>query len=267
MSENKKKAKVYVITSGKGGVGKSTTTANISTALAKLGKKVLVVDADIGLRNLDMLLGLENRIVYDILDVVEGRVPPEKAFVRDKRGLSLYLLPANQTKNKDAISPEQMQELIEKLKNNYDFDFIFIDSPAGIEQGFKNASLPADAAIVVVNPEISSVRDADRVIGLLENMGKKEIWLVINRINWKKVKKGEMMSVEDIEEILKVPVLGVVPEEDKLIDFTNRGEPIVLHEKYNASKEFMDIARRLLGENVPLKFYGRKKGIWDILFG
>ncbi len=260
-------AKVYVVTSGKGGVGKSTTTANVATALAKLGKKVLVVDADIGLRNLDMILGLENRIVYDILDVVEGRAAPEKAFVKDKRGLPLYLLPANQTKNKDAISEEQMVELIKNLKENYDFDYIFIDSPAGIEQGFKNASAPADAALVVVNPEVASVRDADRVIGLLENMGKEEIKLVINRINWKKVKRGEMMSVEDIEEILRTPVIGVVPDEEKLVDFTNRGVPIVLEEKYDASKAFVDIARRIMGEDVPLKFYGQKKGLLSFLFG
>jgi septum site-determining protein MinD len=260
-------AKVFVITSGKGGVGKSTTTANIGTALAKLGKKVLLIDADIGLRNLDMLLGLENRIVYDILDVVEGRATPEKAFVRDKRGLPLYLLPANQTKNKDAISEEQMVNLVNDLRENYDFDYILIDSPAGIEQGFKNASAPADAALVVVNPEVSSVRDADRVIGLLENMGKNEVYLVINRINWKKVKKGEMLSVKDIEEILKTPIIGVVPDEDKLVDFTNRGTPIVLDEKYDASKAFMDIARRITGEDVPLKFYGEKKGLLRFLFG
>jgi septum site-determining protein MinD len=260
-------AKVFVITSGKGGVGKSTTTANIGTALAKLGKKVLLIDADIGLRNLDMLLGLENRIVYDILDVVEGRATPEKAFVRDKRGLPLYLLPANQTKNKDAISEEQMLNLVNDLRENYDFDYILIDSPAGIEQGFKNASAPADAALVVVNPEVSSVRDADRVIGLLENMGKNEVYLVINRINWKKVKKGEMLSVKDIEEILKTPIIGVVPDEDKLVDFTNRGTPIVLDEKYDASKAFMDIARRITGEEVPLKFYGEKKGLLRFLFG
>ena len=260
-------AKVYVVTSGKGGVGKSTVTANVSTALAKLGKKVLVIDADIGLRNLDMLLGLENRIVYDILDVVEGRATPEKAFIKDKRGLPLYLIAANQTKNKDAISEEQMSELIKNLKENYDFDYIFIDSPAGIEQGFKNAATPADAALVVVNPEVASVRDADRVIGLLENMGKREIHLIINRIDWKKVKKGEMMSVEDIEEILKTPIIGVVPFEDKLVDFTNKGIPIVLDEKYNASKAFIDIARRLTGENVPMKFYGEKKGFLSFLFG
>ncbi|RTZ60294.1 MAG: septum site-determining protein MinD [Gammaproteobacteria bacterium] len=260
-------AKVYVVTSGKGGVGKSTVTANVATALAKLGKKVLVLDADIGLRNLDMLLGLENRIVYDILDVVEGRATPDKAFIKDKRGLPLYLIAANQTKNKDAISQEQMTDLVNHLKEDYDFDYIFIDSPAGIEQGFKNAASPADAALVVVNPEVASVRDADRVIGLLENMEKNEIYLIINRIDWKKVKKGEMMSVDDVKEILKIPVLGVVPYEDKMVDFTNRGIPIVLEEKYNASKAFIDIAKRINGEDVPLKFYGEKKGFLSFLFG
>jgi len=160
-----------------------------------------------------------------------------------------------------------MVELVNNIKNNFDFDFIFIDSPAGIEQGFKNAASPADSALVVVNPEVASVRDADRVIGLLESMGKEDVHLVINRIDWKKVKKGEMMSVQDIEEILKTPIIGVVPFEDKLVDFTNRGVPIVLEEKYNSSKAFMDIARRILGEDVPLKFYGEKRGLFGFLFG
>ncbi len=257
---------VIVITSGKGGVGKTTITANLGTALAKLGKKVLLIDADIGLRNLDMILGLENRIVYDILDVLEGRVPPEKAFVKDKRGLSLYLLPANQTRNKDAVNTDKWMELVKELKNSGKFDYILIDSPAGIEQGFKIAVSPADKAYIVVNPEVSSVRDADRVIGLLESMDKNDYWIIINRIKWKMVNKGEMLSVEDIEEILKAPLIGVIPEEEKLIDFTNRGEPIVLHEQYNASKAIMDIARRTLGENVPIRRYGEKEGFLSRLF-
>ncbi len=260
-------AEVIVVTSGKGGVGKTTLTANLGVALAKLGKKVLLIDADIGLRNLDMILGLENRIVYDILDVLEGRATPEKAFVKDKRGLSLYLLPANQTKNKDAVDPDKWLDLVEKLKKEADFDFILIDSPAGIEQGFKIAVSPADRAYIVVNPEVSSVRDADRVIGLLESMDKEDYGIIINRIRWKMVKKGEMLAVEDIVDILKAPLIGIVPEEEKLVDFTNRGEPIVLHQSYNASKAIMDIARRTLGEEVPMRRYGEKEGFLSRLFG
>lgn len=257
--------RVIVVTSGKGGVGKTTITANIGTALALMGKKVLTIDADIGLRNLDMILGLENRIVYDIVDVVEGRVSPEKAFVKDKRGLSLYLLPAAQTKDKDAVKPEQMAEVVEKIKDN--FDYILIDSPAGIEGGFKTASAPATEAIVVVNPEVSSVRDADRIIGLLESMEKNDIKLVINRIRLHQVKKGELLSVEDIEEILQIPKVGIVPDEEKLVDFTNKGEPIVLNEDFVASKAIKNIARRLEGENVPFIELEEKKGFFAKLFG
>jgi len=259
--------KVMVITSGKGGVGKTTITANLGIALAKLGKKVLTVDADIGLRNLDMILGLENRIVYDVLDVLEGRVDFSKALVKDKRGLSLWLLPANQTKNKDAVDKDKWAKLMESIKETNEFDYVLIDSPAGIERGFQIAALPADTAIVVVNPEVSSVRDADRVIGLLENMGKKDYFLVVNRIRWEAVKKGEMLSVEDLVDILKVPLLGVVPEEQKLVDFTNKGDPIVLEESYDASKAIMDMARRITGESVPIKYYGDKKSLLEKLFG
>jgi len=259
--------KVMVITSGKGGVGKTTITANLGIALAKLGKKVLTVDADIGLRNLDMILGLENRIVYDILDVLEGRVDFSKALVKDKRGLSLWLLPANQTKNKDAVDKDKWAKLMESIKETNEFDYVLIDSPAGIERGFQIAVLPADTAIVVVNPEVSSVRDADRVIGLLENMGKKDYFLVVNRIRWEAVKKGEMLSVEDLVDILKAPLLGLVPEEQKLVDFTNKGDPIVLEESYDASKAIMDMARRITGESVPIKYYGEKKSLLEKLFG
>ncbi len=258
--------RIFVITSGKGGVGKTTITANLGIALAKLGKKVLTVDADIGLRNLDMILGLENRIVYDVLDVLEDRVEFSKALVKDKRGFSLWLLPANQTKNKDAIDKDKWLKLMESIKEANEYDYVLIDSPAGIERGFQIAVLPADTAIVVVNPEVSSVRDADRVIGLLENMGKKDYSLVVNRIRWDAVKKGEMLSVEDLVDILKAPLLGVVPEEPKLVDFTNKGEPIVLEESYDASKAIMDMARRIIGESVPMKYYGEKKSFLEKLF-
>jgi septum site-determining protein MinD len=258
--------KVFVVTSGKGGVGKTTITANLSIALAKMEKKVLCIDADIGLRNLDMILGLENRIVYDVLDVLEGRVDFQKALVKDKRGFSLWLLPANQTKNKDVVDPEKWLKLFEDIKSSGQYDYIFIDSPAGIEKGFQLASSPADSALVVVNPEVSSVRDADRIIGMLENMGKTDYKLIINRIRWDAVGKGQMLSVEDIVEILRAPLLGVVPEEPKLVDFTNRGEPIVL-EDYPASRALMDIARRIAGEEVPIVYHGQKKGLFEKLFG
>ncbi|MDW8032159.1 MAG: septum site-determining protein MinD [Aquificaceae bacterium] len=260
-------SKVFVVTSGKGGVGKTTITANLCVALASLGKKVLALDADIGLRNLDMMLGLENRIVYDVLDVLEGRVEFQKALVRDKRGLSLWLLPANQTKNKDAINKDKWVEMIGDIVNSGGYDYIFIDSPAGIEQGFQIAALPADTALVVVNPEVSSIRDADRIIGLLENMDKREYYLVINRIRWESVRRGEMLSVEDIVDILKARPIGIVPEEPKLVDFTNRGEPIVLSQDYSVSKAIMDMARRIEGEDLPMVRYGEKKSLFERLLG
>ncbi|MFN3869900.1 MAG: septum site-determining protein MinD [Aquificaceae bacterium] len=260
-------SKVYVVTSGKGGVGKTTIVANLGIALARAGRKVLALDADIGLRNLDMVLGLENRIVYDVLDVLEGRAEFSKALVKDKRGLSLWLLPANQTKNKDAIDKDKWVDLVERVKASGEFDYIFIDSPAGIERGFQIACLPADVALVVVNPDVSSIRDADRVIGLLENMGKREHYLVINRIRWDSVKKGEMLSVEDIVDILKVQPIGIIPEEPKLVDFTNRGEPIVLDMSYDASKAMTDMARRIEGEDVPMVRYGERKGLLEKLLG
>ncbi len=259
--------KVIVITSGKGGVGKTTLCANLGVALAKLNKRVLLIDADIGLRNLDMALGLENRIVYDVLDVLEGRVSPKKALIRDKRGLSLYLLPANQTKNKDAIDEKRWLELIRTYKEDESFDYILIDSPAGIEKGFRIAVLPADLALVVVNPEVSSIRDADRVIGLLESMEKYKNFIVVNRINWEMVKKEVMLDVEDVYEVLSVKIIGVIPEEKNLIDFLNRGEPAVLRENLAFSRAIYDLARRILGEEVPLKKYGERRGLLGRLFG
>ncbi|MBF0472873.1 MAG: septum site-determining protein MinD [Nitrospirae bacterium] len=259
-------ARIIVITSGKGGVGKTTLSANIGMALAQMDKRVLAMDADIGLRNLDMILGLENRIVYDIIDIVEGRVTASKAFVKDKRGSSLFLLPAAQTKNKDAISPEQMQAVVDEVKEH--FDYILIDSPAGIEGGFRTAAASATEAIVVVNPEVSSVRDADRIIGLLESMGKKTIRVVVNRIKIEQVKRGEMLSVEDIEEILHIPKIGIVPDDEKMVDHTNRGEPIVLSDKQsNAGRAIRNIAMRLEGQIVPFDELEEKKGLLSRFFG
>ncbi|MBF0537555.1 MAG: septum site-determining protein MinD [Nitrospirae bacterium] len=251
--------KVIVITSGKGGVGKTTITANLGTALAMSGKRVLTIDADIGLRNLDMILGLEQRIVYDVVDVVEGVVKPEKAFVKDKRGFPLWLLPASQTKNKEAVRPEQLIEIIEGVKDN--FDYILIDSPAGIESGFRTAAIPANDAIVVVNPEVSSVRDADRIIGLLESMEKTSIRMLINRIKIHQVRRGEMLSVEDIEDILHIKKIGIIPDDEKIVDYTNKGEPIVLTKNNAVAKAFINVADRLEGRDIPFNELNGSKGL------
>ena len=240
--------KVICITSGKGGVGKSTITANLGTALAMKGFKVVAIDADIGLRNLDLILGLENRIVYDIVHVVEGVVPPEKALVKDKRTKNLYLLPAAQTKDKSAVKPEDLVKVVEELRNNY--DFILIDSPAGIEEGFKTAVTPADTVIVVANPEMASIRDADRVVGLCEAMQKPEPKLIINRIDPAKVAKGDMLDVGDVVQILSLELIGIVPEDKNMVSYINRGEPAVLFPDSIAGKALRNVADRLLGKEV-----------------
>lgn len=239
-----------VITSGKGGVGKTTTTANIGTALAAEGKKVVVVDGDTGLRNLDVLMGLENRIVYTIIDVIENRCRTKQALIKDKRFPNLCLLPTAQTKDKNDISPQQMLKLINELKE--EFDYIIIDCPAGIEQGFENAIVGADRAIVIVNPEITSVRDADRVIGKLDSKGLENHQVVINRLNYEMTKKGEMLDISDIIETLSVKLLGVVPDDRSITISTNKGEPIVLDDKALAGHAFKNIAKRIMGEEVPV---------------
>jgi len=241
---------VVVVTSGKGGVGKTTTTANLGTALATLGYKVVLVDTDIGLRNLDVVMGLENRIVYDIVDVVEGVCKIKQALIKDKRYGSLYLLPAAQTKDKTAINSEQMKQLCGELKK--DFDYVLIDCPAGIEQGFKNAIAGADKAIIVATPEVSSVRDADRIIGLLEAAEMDSPKLVINRLRPDMVKRGDMMDIDDMIEILAIDLLGVVPEDETIVISTNRGEPAVTDKNSKAGEAYRNIARRITGENVPL---------------
>ena len=217
-------SEVIVITSGKGGVGKTTTTANIGIGLAKLGKKVLVIDTDLGLRNLDVVLGLENRIVYNLVDVIEGKCRPKQAIIKDKRFQDLYLLPSAQTKDKSSVSPEQMKKLTEDLREDY--DFVLLDCPAGIEQGFQNAIAGADKAIVVTTPEVSSIRDADRIIGLLEASGIRDNQLVINRLRVDMVKKGDMMSVEDVLEILAVDLIGAILDDEQIVISTNQGEPL-----------------------------------------
>lgn len=254
--------KVIVITSGKGGVGKTTTTANLGTGLAALGKKVCLVDTDIGLRNLDVVLGLENRIVYDLLDVVEDRCRVRQALIKDKQyGERLVLLPAAQTREKDAVNPEQMRELVEQLKEEY--DFVLLDSPAGIEHGFKNAIAGADLAIVITTPEISAVRDADRIIGLLESQELYDPQLIINRVRPDMVRKGDMMDIADIDDILAISILGVVPDDEDIIVSTNRGEPVVNDKKSRAGQAYRNIVRRILGEEVPfMDLQERKMMSW-----
>lgn len=242
-----------VITSGKGGVGKTTTSANIGTALAIHGKKVCLVDTDIGLRNLDVVMGLENRIIYDLVDVVEGRCKIHQALVKDKRFEDLlYLLPAAQTTDKSAVKPDQMKVLIDKLKQDY--DYIVIDCPAGIEQGYKNAVAGADRAIVVTTPEVSAVRDADRIIGLLEKEKNIESpKLVINRIRNHMMKSGDMLDVDEITNHLSIELIGIVIDDDEVIKASNHGEPIVLNPNNKASIAYRNIARRILGESIPLQ--------------
>jgi len=240
---------VIVITSGKGGVGKTTTAANLGTGLSLLGKKVVLVDTDIGLRNLDVVMGLENRIVYDLVDAVEGTCRLKQALIKDKRFDGLYLLPAAQTRDKNSVTPEQMVKLCEELSE--EFDYIIVDCPAGIEQGFKNAIAGADRAIVVTTPEVSAVRDADRIIGLLEANDIKNPTLIVNRVRPDMVKKGDMMSIEDIIDILAIQLAGVVPDDENIIISTNRGEPAVSENKSMAGQAYRNITRRILGEDVP----------------
>lgn len=250
MEKEMVESQVIVITSGKGGVGKTTVTANLSTGLAKLGYKVAVMDLDIGLKKLDLILGLENRVIYDIVQVVEGECTLKQALVKDKRFPCLYMLPAAQTRNKEDISSEQVQAICSELKK--DFDYIFIDCPAGIEQGFRNAIAAADKALVVTNPEISAVRDADRITGILESQQFKDIKLLVNRLRPKMVSSGDMLSIDDLTEHLCLEVLGVIPEDNNVIVSTNKGEPVILNEHAPSSAAFTNIIRRMLGEEVEL---------------
>lgn len=243
-------ARVITVTSGKGGVGKTTTTANLGVALAANEQRVACIDADIGLRNLDVVLGLENRIVYDIVDVVEGRARLRQALIRDKRLPELCLLPAAQTRDKSAVSPAEMVQLVNDMRN--DFDFVMIDSPAGIEQGFKNAVAPADEVIIVTTPEVSAVRDADRIIGLVEAEEKGPARLIINRLRPSMVQRGDMLSREDVLDILAIDLIGIVPDDEAIIVSTNRGTPVALHNHSPAGTAYRQIARRIMGEDVPL---------------
>jgi len=255
--------KVITITSGKGGVGKTTATANIGTALAELGSKVVCLDADIGLRNLDVILGLENRIVYDLVDVVEGRCRLRQAMIKDKRLPELYLIPAAQTRDKSAVSPSDMVKLCEELRS--EVDFVIIDSPAGIERGFRNAIAGADEVIIITNPEVAAVRDADRIIGLIEAEEKGPAQLILNRINPAMVERGDMLGAEDVLELLAIQLIGLVPEDQNVLVSSNKGVPIVLENKSKAGLAFRNIAKRLTGEDVPFIELDTDSGLLDRL--
>lgn len=257
-------SEVIVVTSGKGGVGKTTTSANIGTGLAILGNKVVMIDTDIGLRNLDVVMGLENRIVYNLIDVVEGNCRIKQALIKDKRYPNLYLLPTAQTRDKTAVSPSQMRRLTTELRE--EFDYIILDCPAGIEQGFQNAIAGADRAIVVTVPEISAIRDADRIIGLLEAHGIHGIDLVVNRMRMDMVRQGDMMSMDDIEELLAVPVIGAIPDDKNIIVSTNQGEPVCAGNTM-VGQIYINICRRIMGENIPISDLGAAAGVRGFLHG
>ena len=243
-------ATVITITSGKGGVGKTTATANLSAALAMQGKRVVAIDADIGLRNLDVVMGLENRIVYDLVHVVEGTCRLRQAMIKDKRLETLFLIPAAQSRDKNAVKPQDMIDVCEQLRP--DFDFILVDSPAGIEQGFKNAIAPADMVLIITTPEVSAVRDADRIIGLVEAEEKGPARLIVNRLRPGMVQRGDMLDTADVLDVLSIDLLGIVPDDESIIVSTNRGVPIVMENNSRAGQAFRNIAARLMGEEVPL---------------
>jgi septum site-determining protein MinD len=259
-------SEVIVVTSGKGGVGKTTTTANIGTGLAKLGKKVVMIDTDTGLRNLDVVLGLENRIVYNLVDVVEGNCRLKQAMISDKRCPNLYLLPTAQTRDKDAVTPEQMIKVLDEIKSDPEnFDYIILDCPAGIEQGFKNAIAGADRALVVTTPELSAIRDADRIVGLLDSnglRGKED--LIVNRIRVDMVKNGDMMSIDDVNDILHLNLIGAVPDDENIVVATNKGQPLVGDDSLSGQAYF-NICKRILGDSVPFLDLSSKNGFFKKL--
>jgi len=256
-------SEVIVITSGKGGVGKTTTAANIGCGLAQLHKKVVLVDTDIGLRNLDVVMGLENRIVYNLVDIIEGNCRLKQALIKDKHYPNLCLLPSAQTRDKTSVTPEQMKKLCEDLQE--EFDYVILDCPAGIEQGFKNAVAGANRALVVTTPEVSSIRDADRIIGLLEANNLHNIQLIVNRIRMDMVKRGDMMSIEDVVDILAVDLIGAIPDDEDIVISTNQGEPLVGNTSVSG-QAYKNICRRILGEEVPLLDLNVKKSFFNRIF-
>ncbi len=256
-------ATVVTVTSGKGGVGKTTATANLGTALANSGQRVVCIDADIGLRNLDVVMGLENRIVYDLVDVVEGRCKLRQAMIKDKRLADLHLIPAAQTRDKTAVSPEDMVRIADELRPKH--DWIIIDSPAGIERGFRNALAPADIVLIVTNPEVSAVRDADRIIGMTEAEEKDEPKLILNRVKPEMVRRGEMLRAEDVLDILAIELIGVIPEDEGVLKASNQGVPIALNGRSKAGDAFRGIASRLMGDELPIEDYQSEAGLFNRL--
>ncbi len=255
--------RVIVVTSGKGGVGKTTVTANVGASLAKLGKKVVVVDMDIGLRNLDVVMGLENRVVYNIMDIIEGRCKISQALVREKHLSNFFLLPASQMHTKEDVKIEAVDEIISIIKES--FDYILLDSPAGIENGFRSAASPASEALIVVTPDVSSVRDADRVIGLLENNNIEGISLIINRYDPLLVLKRKMLDSSDIVDVLSLDLIGLIPEDKAVIDSENRGEVLSIVEKTLSTQAFNNVAQRIEGEDIPfMKIEAEKRSIFNI---
>ena len=252
-------SEVIVVTSGKGGVGKTTTSANVGTGLAMMGAKVVLIDTDIGLRNLDVVMGLENRIVYNLVDVVEGNCRMKQALIKDKRYPNLFLLPSAQTKDKSAVTPGQMQKLVEDLRE--EFDYVLLDCPAGIEQGFKNAIAGADRAFVVTTPEVSAIRDADRIIGLLEAEGITKIDLIVNRVRMDMVRRGDMMSIEDVTDILGIPSIGAIPDEEEIVVSTNQGEPLAGMNSASG-QAYLNICKRVFGQEVPLVDMEKKRSFF-----
>jgi septum site-determining protein MinD len=253
-------AQIVTVTSGKGGVGKTTVTANLGAALAELGNRAVCLDADIGLRNLDVVMGLENRIVYDFVDVVEGRCKLRQALIKDKRLENLFLIPAAQTRDKTAVSPQDMVRLCQELSK--EFDWILIDSPAGIERGFRNALAPAETVIIVTNPEVSAVRDADRIIGLIEAEEKGPGKLILNRVKPEMVRRGDMLGTDDILDVLAIEMIGIVPEDEQVTVATNQGVPVVLNSGSRAGRAFKNIARRMMGEEVPYENLDGRDGFF-----
>jgi len=263
VSTEKKSSEVIVVTSGKGGVGKTTTSANVGTGLAKAGSKVCLIDTDIGLRNLDVVMGLENRIVYNLVDVVEGNCRIKQALIRDKRHPGLYLMPSAQTRDKSAVTPGQMVKVIDHLREQ--FDYIILDCPAGIEQGFQNAIAGADRALVITTPEVSAIRDADRIVGLLDAHGLKDHEdLIVNRIRMDMVNRGEMMSINDVNDILQLNVIGAVPDDENIVVATNKGQPLVGDDTM-AGQAYMNICHRIIGEEVPFLDLNGKGGFFKKL--
>lgn len=250
---------VITVTSGKGGVGKTTTVANVATALALAGKRVIVVDGDIGLRNLDLVMGIENLIMHDLVDVLEERARLEQALVRDVRARSLHLLPAAQTRNKSDVSPQQMVTLCHMLRPMA--DYVLIDSPAGIEHGFQNVVAPADQILIVTTPDVSALRDADKVIYLLERDWKRQPGLILNRYNHDQARVGEMRGIDDILDILAIDLIGVVPEDAAVPLTTDRGAPAVYNRRLRVGQAYRNIAQRIMGNNVPLMDF-RRPGFW-----